>query len=151
MNIEVYEYKKNDFSQVKNLLLECFAVSNDPIKDSLINHFSDSNMVFDFSDNFCGIVAKSGSSVVGFLLFTMVLDPILNNNYCLIDYVCVTKKYQGKGIGTMLINQAEVLARKRNCIYMQLSASRFRISAHALYKKCGFVIRESDMFRKVLE
>lgn len=150
MNIEVCEYKESDFSQVKNLLLECFAVSNDPIKDSLINHFSDSNMIFDFSNNFCGIVAKSGSSVVGFLLLTIVLDPILNNNYSLIDYVCVTKKYQARGIGTMLINQAEVIAREKRCIYMQLSASRFRLSAHALYKKCGFVIRESDMFRKVL-
>lgn len=150
MNIDVCEYKKSDFSQVKGLLLECFAVSNDPIKDSLIDHFNDSSMIFDFSNGFCGIVARNNSCVVGFLLLTMVLDPILNNNYCLIDYVCVTKKYQGKGIGTMLLNKAEVIAREKGCIYMQLSASRFRFSAHALYKKCGFVIRESDMFRKVL-
>ena len=47
-----------------------------------------------------------------------------------------------------MLDYAYSLAKKEDSLYLQLTCSTFRIAAHQLYEKCGFVKRESDIFRK---
>ena len=77
-----------------------------------------------------------------------MLNPILDKYYYLVDYVCVDSKYRGMGLGERLLEYAENIARDENVMYMQLTCGRKRETAHRLYDKCGFIMRDSDIFRK---
>ena len=132
--IEVRDYLEDDLDGVNTILEEAF------------NH-SKSN--FNIS-NCREIVACSDGVVVGYLLLTKVLNPIKNKYYYLVDYVCVDSNYRGKGIGKKMLSYAEDIAMNDNAIYIQLSCSRFREAAHKLYDSCGYIKRDSDIYRKEL-
>ena len=89
-------------------------------------------------------------TVVGYLLLTKVFNPIREFYYCLVDYVCVASDYRGLGVSDKMINYAESTAKSMDCKYMQLTCSTFRTSAHKLYQRCGFVKRDSFIYRKEL-
>ena len=94
------------------------------------------------------MVALYGGEVVGYTLLTKVYDPIKKRNNFYVDYVCVSTNFRRMGIGKMLLNEAYRIAKENNALYLQLTCSRFRMAAHALYLSCNFVKRESDIFRK---
>lgn len=135
MNIVVDYYKDENLEQVNNVLKEAFNVEK--------NNFS--------GEEFKEIVAKYNGDVVGYLVLTKVLNPIKNKYYYLVDYVCVLSKYRGLGISDRLMEFAEDIAREDNAMYLQLTCSTHRVAAHRLYERCGYIKRDSDQFRKVLE
>ena len=136
MDIKVREYTKSDLDSVNVMLYEAFRrLKNTDISEN---------------DNFHEIVAEANGKVVGYLLLTKVLNPIRNRHYYLIDYVCVVRDYRGYGIGEKLLDYAEEYARHCGGMYLQLTCRWTRIEAHRLYEKCGFIKRESDIFRKEL-
>lgn len=135
MNVEIRQYNDGDFLQVKELIKEAFDIS-------MVQANTDLNHI--------GIVACDSLKVVGYLLLTKVFDPIISRPYFLVDYVCVSSVYQRRNVGYSLMMKAEDIAVKNGAGYLQLTSSRFRVAAHRLYEKCGFKVRESDIFRKVL-
>ena len=66
------------------------------------------------------------------------------------DNVCVIRDFRGYGVGEKMMDYAEEYARHCGGMYLQLTCRWTRIEAHKLYEKCGFVKRESDIFRKEL-
>ena len=135
MNIVVDYYKDENLEQVNNVLKEAFNVEK--------NNFS--------GEEFKEIVAKYNGDVVGYLVLTKVLNPIKNKYYYLVDYVCVLSEYRGLGVSDKLMGFAEKIAREDNAMYLQLTCSTHRVAAHRLYERCGYIKRDSDQFRKVLE
>ena len=131
----VREYRDSDIEGVNVVLEEAFSIKK--------NNF--------VGDNFHEIVCENEGIICGYLLLTKVLNPVKNNYYYLVDYVCVLSNYRGLGIGEEMIKFAEEIARRDNAIYLQLTCSYHRVAAHHLYEKCGFIKRESDIYRKVLE
>lgn len=136
MEIKVREYERHDFDSVNSMLYEAFNTSK--------------KIDISENENFYEIVAEVDGVVVGYLLLTKVLNPIKNKSYYLIDYVCVVNEFRGYGVGEKMMNYAEAYARHSGGMYLQLSCKWTRVAAHKLYEKCGFVKRESDMFRKEL-
>lgn len=132
MLINVRDYCSNDLNSINELLMESFSVSKKEIIGS----------------EFHEIVAEVESDIAGYLLLTKVFNPILNSYYCLVDYVCVSSKYRRLGVGRKMLEYAYKIAKEENTIYMQLTCSTFRVAAHKLYESCGFLKRESDIFRK---
>ena len=134
MNIEIRKYNENDLEGVNKVLKQAFSVEKD-----------------NFNNELCyEIVACSDKEVCGYLLLTKVLNPVLNKYYYLVDYVCVLEEYRGQGIAKKLLDYAEEYAKENKAIYLQLTCSTFRTSAHKLYEKCGFIKRDSDLYRKEL-
>lgn len=133
--IDVRFYENRDLDSVNTILEEAFKVSKSNFNNSSIKE----------------IVALVDGNVCGYLLLTKVLNPILNKYYYLVDYVCVLSSYHGRGIGKKLLSFAEEVALRDDAMYLQLTCSSFRIAAHKLYESCGFVKRDSDIFRKVLK
>lgn len=133
--IDVRFYENRDLDSVNTILEEAFKVSKSNFNNSSIKE----------------IVALVDGNVCGYLLLTKVLNPILNKYYYLVDYVCVLSSYHGRGIGKKLLSFAEKVALRDDAMYLQLTCSSFRIAAHKLYESCGFVKRDSDIFRKVLK
>ena len=133
--IDVRIYENSDLDSVNTILEEAFNVVK--------GNFNNSNMR--------EIVALYDNKVCGYLLLTSVLNPILNKKYYLVDYVCVSSSYRGHGIGKRLLSYAEDICIEDDAMYMQLTCSSFRVAAHKLYESCGFIKRDSDIFRKVLK
>ena len=134
MSIVVRDYLKTDLDDVNYILDEVFSVQK--------NNFN--------SEDFHEIVATIDNKVIGYLLMSKVFNPILSKYYYWLDYVSVLESYRGMGVGDKLLEYAEVIARKENADYLQLSCGYQRKAAHVLYEKNGFVRRESDLFRKEL-
>ena len=132
MNIVIDSFKEIYLAGVNNLLQENFSL----VKENF------------HSDLFYELVALYGGEVVGYTLLTKVYDPIKKRNNFYVDYVCVSTNFRRMGIGKMLLNEAYRIAKENNALYLQLTCSRFRMAAHALYLSCNFVKRESDIFRK---
>ena len=96
------------------------------------------------------LVAEVDDTVVGYLLVTKILNPVENSKYFLVDYVCVKEEYRGNNIGKKLLEKVEYIGKQEKIVYIQMTSSRFRVSAHKLYINMGYEIRESDIFRKVI-
>ena len=135
MNIVVDYYKKEYLDQVNSILNEAFNVTKGNFR----------------GEQFKEIVSIVDDEIVGYLLLTKVLNPIKDKYYYLVDYVCVSSKYRGLGIGDKLMSFAEKIARGDGAIYLQLTCGIHRVAAHKLYERCGYIKRDSDQFRKVLE
>jgi GNAT superfamily N-acetyltransferase len=60
---------------------------------------------------------------------------------------------RGKGVGEALVKAALEIGRERGAQVAELQSGRGpnREAAHRLYERLGFQIRESDVFRIVLE
>ena len=142
----VRKYMKEDFEDVCDILVEAFVSVSSAFKDKEIN--SD---LLDLDEiKYFQVVAEDEGKVVGYLLATKNVDPVLKRNNFWIDYVCVDSNCRGKGIGRQLLTKIEEIAKEENGYYLQLTSSRFRTHARKLYMDFGFEMRESDIFRKVL-
>ena len=135
MDIIIREYEEKDLFCVSKLLQDVFSVTKD-------NNFK--------NDQYIELVAEVENKAVGYLLVTRVLNPVENNKYFLVDYVCVKEEYRGNHIGKKILEKVEEIAREEKISYIQMTSSRFRVSAHKLYINMGYEIRESDIFRKVI-
>ena len=56
-----------------------------------------------------------------------------------VNDLVVTEPVRGKGVGTALMKEAEVLARKRGCFRMSLETSGWREATHRFYEGEGWV------------
>lgn len=142
----IREYKNDDFKGICDILIESFPSVATELKDKDVR----SDLFNLDKDKYFQVVAEVDNRVVGYLLATKNIDPILKRNNFWIDYVCVDSNYRGRGIGRELLKKIEEIARRENAFYLQLTSSRFRTHARKLYMDFGFEIRESDIFRKVL-
>lgn len=131
-NIIVRDYKEDDLDDVNELLMDSFSITKENFDDSC----------------FFEIVVEADGKVRGYLLLTKVMNPIAKKNYFLVDYVCVSDEYRRKGLGRKLLDYAYLHAKIERGMYLQLTCSYFRIAAHHLYESCGYVKRESDIYRK---
>ena len=135
MDIIIREYEEKDLFQVSKLLQDVFSVKKD-------GNFK--------LDQYVELVAEVDDTVVGYLLVTKILNPVENSKYFLVDYVCVKEEYRGNNIGKKLLEKVEYIGKQEKIVYIQMTSSRFRVSAHKLYINMGYEIRESDIFRKVI-
>jgi len=130
--IEVREYCDTDLDRVNKILKDNFNYTK--------RNFS--------NPNFKELVALVDGKVGGYLLLTKILNPVKEKFYYLVDYVCVDSNYRRMGLASKLLDEAYVIAKKDDAMYLQLTCSRFREAAHKLYMSSGYVKRDSDIFRK---
>lgn len=135
MNIIVREYQKNDLDDVNIILSEAFNITK--------NNFD--------NENFKEVVVEIDNQVVGYLLITKVYNPIKEIYYFIIDNVCVLSSYRGLGIGKKLMEYVDIIAKEENISYIILTSSYKRVAAHKLYERCGYVKRESNIFKKEIK
>lgn len=132
----IREYNSNDLDRVNYILNEAFSIEKN-------NSEIDNNI-------YTELVFELDNIVVGYLLITRIIDPIRNVLNFHIDYVCVDSKYRGYGIGTKMFEKIDEIAREENVHYIELTSGYKREAAHRLYEKCGYIKRESYIFRKVI-
>jgi ribosomal protein S18 acetylase RimI-like enzyme len=90
-------------------------------------------------------VATDGDVVVGSL--TLVIFPIPTGLRAWIEDVVVDGTTRGVGVGEALTNAAIDEARRRGARSLDLTTRPSRESANRLYRKLGFEMRETNVYR----
>lgn len=147
MDLVIKDYDNANYEVVKDLLIESFPEVHDLLVEGLVGE-----EVLNLDKNkYLQLVAYCDGLVVGYALASRSYDPIMKRKNIWIDYVCVNSLYRGRGIAGKLLQKIESVAREEKVLFLQLTSSRFRTGARKLYTNLGFVMRESDIFRKVLD
>jgi ribosomal protein S18 acetylase RimI-like enzyme len=94
-------------------------------------------------------VATDGDVVVGSL--TLAIFPIPTGLRAWIEDVVVDGTARGVGVGEALTNAAIDEARRRGARSLDLTTRPSRESANRLYRKLGFEMRETNVYRFLVE
>lgn len=62
-----------------------------------------------------------------------------------IDTICASKNHRGHGIGTALLQYADVVAKEKDYDKLSLSVEKAKVRARHLYEKVGYVYSEPWM------
>ena len=94
-------------------------------------------------------IARDEDKVIGTL--TLVIFSIPTGKRAWIEDVVVDADARGLGTGALLTKAAIEVAKKRGVRTIDLSSRPSRAAANALYRKLGFVARETNVYRFFLE
>ena len=94
------------------------------------------------------IVAVLDNQVIGYLTINRLYDSVKDIKYAFLNYVCVDKNYRKMGIASNMLNYAFDICKKIGIKYIELTSNASRLEAQELYKNNGFVVRETNVFRK---
>lgn len=87
----------------------------------------------------CLLVAEEvGGRLLGFIAMHFVMQLALEGDFCRISYLCVDSAARGQGIGALLEQAAERLARLRGCDRLELHCDASREAAHRFYARQGY-------------
>lgn len=97
------------------------------------------------------LVAKDGDAIVGTTTVVVYTTPFWIK--ARLDEVVVDDSARGKGVGEALVKAALDVGREHGAQIAELQSGRGpnREAAHRLYERMGFQVRETDVFRIVLE
>jgi GNAT superfamily N-acetyltransferase len=97
------------------------------------------------------LVARDGEQIVGTTTVIVYTTPFWIK--ARLDEVVVDESARGKGVGEALVKAALDVGRDRGAQIAELQSARGprREAAHRLYERLGFKVRDSDVFRIVLE
>ncbi len=132
--MEVRKYEDKDFDRVNEIVLKSFGYERADVHDERSHEF----------------VACLDDVVVGYMILNEMIDIIKNKKIYHIDYVCVDPEYRGKKIGKIMMDYVMEFAKKEGGSRIELTSNPTRVAAHKLYENCGFIKRDTDVFRKEL-
>ena len=97
-------------------------------------------------------VAKVSGTVVGYAMIAMRdhdTPELVKRKIFYIQQFCVDEEFRNHGIGTQMMTELRVLARAFGCTDLQLNVYPQNDAAVSFYQKCGFMIQNINMQRKV--
>ena len=80
---------------------------------------------------------------------TLVVFRIPTGVRAWVEDVVVDKEARGHGIGEKLIRASIERAKEEGAKTIDLTSRPSRVEAHRLYKRCGFEMRETCVFRRI--
>ncbi len=136
-NLVIRKYVNNDFNEIINLVKDNFNISDNikSLEDNL---------------NSFGIVAIIDKKIVGYLRVDKLYNPFKKYYYYFLSYVCVDSNYQNMSIATKMLEFIFNYAKNDDVSYIELTSKSSREAANHLYLKNGFVIRDTNVFRKYI-
>lgn len=95
------------------------------------------------------VARDDDGTIVG--VSTLAVFPIPTAQRAWIEDVIVDEASNGQGIGRLLTEAMLDRARELGCATVDLTSRPSREAANHLYQKVGFQLRETNVYRKVLE
>lgn len=132
MNLEIRRYREDDYDSVNNIINSSFG-------------FNKSKKTNEYCYEF---VAENNNKIVGYFYLLEFYDIVCDFKVYNLEYLCVDETFRGMGIGKRLVDFSCEYAKKNGVKRIDLTSSNFRESAHKLYLSCGFIKRDSSIFRK---
>ncbi|KJS33181.1 MAG: hypothetical protein VR64_02875 [Desulfatitalea sp. BRH_c12] len=91
------------------------------------------------------LMARQGAVYCGSATLVIVVIP--TGQRARIEDVVVSRSMRGRGIGRALVGRALALAREQGADSVELTSHPSRAAANALYRKMGFVQRETTVYQ----
>lgn len=147
MNIEIAQHK--DIEKLSDLLLTLFEQevefkANKEIQKKALK------MIIDNTTQGHILIAKVDDIVVGMVSLLYSISTALGSKVAILEDMIVSKEYQGKGIGTLLVLYAKDLSKKNGCRRITLLTDIENIYAHKFYERNGFTKSTMIPFRTIL-
>jgi ribosomal protein S18 acetylase RimI-like enzyme len=95
------------------------------------------------------LVARADGEIVGTL--TLVQIPVPSGLRARIEDVVVDGAARGHGVAGLLLREAVRLAREAGARTVDLTSGADRASANRLYERLGFAVRDSSVYRMLLD
>ena len=100
---------------------------------TLIDNHIDSNNPYNAI-----LVAIVGSEIIGLVSYVLLDRLNQRSREFWIPELVVSRAYRNQGIGRLLIQKCESIAKRKHCYRMRLESGNDRIKSHQFYKKIGF-------------
>ena len=84
------------------------------------------------------LVAEQHGQVLGFISLHFIPQLALAGDFCRVSYFCVDSRQTSQGIGRLLLEYAEQLARERDCDRMELHCHSRRLRSHQFYARQNY-------------
>lgn len=101
---------------------------------------SDASLIF---------MAEENNEILGTV--TLVFNKIPTGDKVWIEDVVVDKSARGKGVGIKLLEFAIGYVQSQGIKNINLTSSPDRVAANKLYQKLGFIQRETNVYRLIVE
>ncbi len=95
-------------------------------------------------------VAECDGKVVGMVNLLLTISTALGGPVAWLEDLIVTEKWQGRGVGRLLLKTAFQECTKRACLRIMLTTDHDNLKAKALYKSEGFEQSTMHLLRKML-
>ncbi|WP_298209797.1 GNAT family N-acetyltransferase [Ferrimicrobium sp.] len=95
-------------------------------------------------------VAANRQGKIGGML-TLVVFPILTGRRAWVEDVVVDVSSRGEGLGRLLTEGALRVAQELGVATVDLTSRPSRVAAHRLYESAGFGVRDTSVYRFVVE
>ena len=84
------------------------------------------------------ICATDNEKLIGYCSLTIKNNLWMLANLGNVDELVVDSEYRNRGIGKILMNEMEKIAKNHGCKRLELDSAFHRTSAHEFYEKLGF-------------
>jgi GNAT superfamily N-acetyltransferase len=84
------------------------------------------------------LIATIGSEIIGLVSYVLLDRLNQRSREFWIPELVVSRVYRNQGIGKLLIQKCESIAKRKHCYRMRLESGNDRIKSHQFYKKMGF-------------
>lgn len=132
-NMLVRKMNFEDIDIVKNIYAESFEKNV-----SLEINYTNENIY----------VVCDGDIIMGMCMVNYIDDIFVNKRTAFVNAVCVDKAYRGRGVATFMLREIEAIAMEDGASLVMLTSSSKREVANHLYKKLGFDIYDTNVFKK---
>jgi ribosomal protein S18 acetylase RimI-like enzyme len=142
VQVEIAEELTDELVEGLNQLLPQLSTSAAPLTRSDVAALIESPAAIVF-------IARDGKRIVGSL--TLVVFPIPTGLRAWIEDVVVDGSARGAGVGEALTNAAIEESRRRHVRSIDLTTRPSREAANRLYARLGFELRDTNVYRYVIE
>ena len=97
------------------------------------------------NENTVTIVARDGDKIVGMGSLFIMNNVARKSGH--IEDIVVDGAYRGRGLGEKIARALIDEARKRKLMGLQLTSKPDRVAGNKLYKKLGFEVKETNVYR----
>lgn len=138
MKVEVFEGDPSELKAALDLLVPQLSKSNPPPTLAEVDEMLSSDAITQF------VARDDDGRIVG--VSTLAVFPIPTARRAWIEDVIVDEPARG-GVGAALTKAMIERARERGCKTIELTSRPSREAANHLYRKLGFQIRETNVYR----
>lgn len=135
--MEVEFLKKKDIDEYIKFINEIFGYES--TKESIEKLIKKSKV----------LIIKKDDMIVATASLEERFEYIKNQKYYFISYLGVKKEFRRKGYASKLFEEIENLVKENDIKYLELTSGNQRRSAHYLYKKNNFKIKDTTVFVKI--